>query len=85
MPETRREFRPQVFLFMMLALIFLTEAIFLGVSFRHCAKPVQGRPEMTVSERCPSLSEKSESLFLAAIATTLSLMSASSKPPDQLN
>jgi len=63
-----------VFLFRMLALIFLTEALFLGFSFVKCSEPISDKSTVTVKERCPDIGERSETLFLAAITTTLSLL-----------
>ena len=72
--NTRRPFRPHVFLFRMLALIFLTEALFLGFAFVKCSEPVMNKASVTVKDRCPDIGERSETLFLAAITTTLSLL-----------
>ena len=69
-------FRPTVFLFRMLALIFLAEAAFLGFAFVKCSEPVISKPTIGVKDRCPDIGERSETLFLAAITTTLSLLSA---------
>lgn len=59
-----RPFRAQVFLYRMLASIFVVEAAFLAIAFAKCK---------TLSQ-CPQLGDRSESLFVAAIATTLSLL-----------
>ncbi len=79
-----RPFRAQVFLYRMLASIFVVEAVFLAIAFAKCK---------TLSQ-CPQLGDRSESLFVAAIATTLSLLtgavalqpprSVSSDDPDAL-
>ena len=69
-----RPFRAQPFLFRMLAAIFLAEAGFLAFAFVKCSTPMPGNPVPLVNERCPKLGERSETLFIAAITTTLSLL-----------
>ena len=69
-----RPFRTQPFLFRMLAVIFLVEAGFLAFAFIKCSTPIPGNPVPLVNERCPKLGERSETLFIAAITTTLSLL-----------
>lgn len=69
-----RAFRSQVFLFRMLAVIFLVEAGFLAFAFVKCSQPIPGQPVPMVNDRCPKLGERSETLFIAAITTTLSLL-----------
>ena len=69
-----RPFRSQVFLFRMLAAIFFVEAGFLAFAFVKCSTPMPGNPVPLVNERCPKLGERSETLFVAAITTTLSLL-----------
>ena len=69
-----RPFRPKVFLYRMLAGIFLVEAAFLGFAFYKCSIPIPGKAVPLVSERCPKLGERAETLFVAAVATTLSLL-----------
>ena len=59
----------------MLAVIFATEAGFLAFAFWKCSLPIPGSPVPLVSERCPKLGERAETLFVAAVATTLSLLS----------
>ena len=73
-----RPFRARVFLFRMLATIFIVEAGFLAIAFWGCTNT---EPGQTVIQRCPKLSEKSEALFLAAITTTLSLLTGSDRQP----
>ena len=68
-------FRPKVFLFRMLASIFLVEAGFLAFAFHQCSLPIAGKPVPMVNERCPKLGERSETLFVAAVSVTLSLLS----------
>ena len=58
----------------MLAAIFLTEAGFLAFAFVKCSQPIPSNPVPLVNERCPKLGERSETLFIAAITTTLSLL-----------
>ena len=67
-------FRPRVFLFRMLGAIFFVEALFLAFAFVKCSQPIPGKPVPMVTERCPKLGERSETLFIAAITTTLSLL-----------
>ena len=69
-----KPFQPQLFLFRMLAAIFLAEAGFLAFAFVKCSQPIPGNPVPLVNERCPKLGERSETLFIAAITTTLSLL-----------
>ena len=69
-----RPFRSQLFLFRMLAAIFVVEAGFLAFAFVKCSTPMPGNPVPLVNERCPKLGERSETLFIAAITTTLSLL-----------
>lgn len=76
--KSPRPFRPTVFLFRMLALIFLTEAAFLGFAFVKCSEPVSDKSLQGLENRCPNIGERSETLFLAAITTTLSLLSGGS-------
>jgi len=77
-PKEPRPFRAKVFLFRMLAAIFIVEAGFLAFAFWGCSRTEAGQ---TVIQRCPKISEKSETLFLAAITTTLSLLTGTDKPP----
>ena len=72
-----KPFRPQVFLFRMLATIFAVEAGFLAFAFYQCSRPIPGQVAPMVSERCPDLGERAETLFVAAVATTLSLLGGS--------
>ena len=73
-----RPFQPQLFLFRMLAAIFVAEAGFLAFAFVKCSQPMPGSPVPLVNERCPKLGERSETLFVAAITTTLSLLTGAS-------
>ena len=73
----QRPFRPKIFLYRMLAAIFLTQAGFLAASFYICSRPVAGT---TIQDRCPSVGQKAESLLLAATATTLSLLTGADDP-----
>ena len=77
-------FRPKVFLYRMLACIFFVEAGFLAFAFHKCSIPIPGNVAPMVSERCPKLGERAETLFVAAVATTLSLLTGvtdQSQPP----
>ena len=67
-------FRSKVFLYRMLACIFFVEAGFLAFAFHKCSIPIPGQVAPMVSERCPKLGERAETLFVAAVATTLSLL-----------
>ena len=60
----QRPFRQRVFLFRMLAAIFVVEASFLAIAYQKCDSLVT----------CPKIGERSDQLFGIAIATTLSLM-----------
>ena len=70
----QKTFRPQVFLFRMLACIFAVEAGFLAFGFAKCSTPLPNNEAPMVAERCPDLGERAETLFVAAISTTLSLL-----------
>ena len=76
----QRPFRPKIFLYRMLGAIFLVEAIFLGFAFVKCSQPIPGTPVPMVAERCPKLGERAETLFVAAVATTLSLLTGAADP-----
>lgn len=78
--KTVKPFRSKVFLYRMLGAIFFVEALFLAFAFVKCGQPVPGRAVVMVSERCPKLGERSETLFIAAITTTLSLLTGESNP-----
>ena len=70
-----KTFRPQVFLFRLLAAIFLWEAILLGYSFWACSHPsLRVESSKLLTERCPRLGQRAENIFEIAIATTLSLL-----------
>ena len=73
-----KPFRPEVFLFRMLACIFLWEGALLAFSFVKCSEPnvrTEGEPVITLlSDRCPRLGQRAENIFEIAIATTLSLL-----------
>ena len=73
-PRVQRPFRPQVFLFRMLACIFAVEAGFLAFAFAKCSIPIPGKDVPLITERCPNVGERAETLFVAAISTTLSLL-----------
>ena len=69
-----RPFRPEVFLFRMLAGIFVVEAFFLAFAFYKCSTPIPGNPVPMVNDRCPKLGSRSQELFGVAVATVLSLL-----------
>lgn len=75
MTSMQKTFRPQVFLFRMLACIFMVEAGFLAFGFAKCSIPIPGNVAPMVGDRCPDIGERAETLFVAAISTTLSLLS----------
>ena len=64
----------------MLACIFFVEASFLGFAFWKCSVPLPGNPAPMVNERCPKLGDRAETLFVAAVATTLSLLTGAEQP-----
>ena len=70
----QRPFRPEVFLFRMLAGIFVVEAFFLAYAFHKCSIPIPGQPVPMVNDRCPKLGSRSQELFGVAVATVLSLL-----------
>ena len=71
-PQT--PFRPQVFLFRMLGVIFAVEALLLIFSFVKCSQPHPRLETAVLAERCPRLGQRAENIFEIAIATTLSLL-----------
>jgi len=73
-------FRPKVFLYRMLACIFLVEALFLAFAFKRCSDVRPGEP-VVLAARCPQLGERAETLFVAAVATTLSLLTGAVDQP----
>ncbi len=62
--SSSRSFKERPFLFKMLAVIFIVEAVFLGLGLIKCK---------TLKE-CPKLGDRTQQLFGVAIATTLSLL-----------
>ena len=77
-----KPFRSKLFLYRMLGAIFFVEALFLGFAFFKCSQPAPGRQVVMVAERCPKLGERSETLFIAAISATLSLLAGQSLPEE---
>ena len=75
-----RPFRSKVFLFRMLAGIFIVEAFFLGFAFFKCAQSIENTPDATVAGKCPKIGDRAETLFIAAISTTLSLLTGADRP-----
>ena len=75
--KEQRPFRPKIFLYRMLAAIFLAEAGFLGFAFWKCS---QVGPNQAITERCPKIGDRAETLFVAAVATTLSLLTGVDEP-----
>ena len=76
-----RPFRAKVFLFRMLAGKFIVEAFFLGVAFVKCAQSIEDNRDATVASKCPKIGDRAETLFVAAISTTLSLLTGADKAP----
>ena len=76
-----RPFRTKVFLLRMLACIFLAEASFLAFAFSKCARSIENDPDATVVSKCPKIGDRAETLFVAAISTTLSLLTGAGKDP----
>ena len=64
----------------MLAGIFIVEALFLGFAFAKCAQGIEATPDATVASKCPKIGDRAETLFVAAISTTLSLLVGNAKP-----
>lgn len=64
----------------MLASIFIVEAMFLGFAFYRCSDRRAGEPAK-LADRCPRLGDRAETLFIAAISTTLSLLTGADKAP----
>ena len=75
--KEQRPFRPKIFLYRMLAAIFLVEAVFLGFAFVKCS---QLQPNQAITDRCPKIGDRAETLFVAAVATTLSLLTGVADP-----
>ena len=65
----------------MLACIFLVEAAFLAFAFSRCARSIENDPNATVVSKCPKIGDRAETLFIAAISTTLSLLTGVEKAP----
>ena len=65
----------------MLAGIFIAEASFLGFAFYKCAAIIENTAGATVANRCPTIGDRAETLFIAAISTTLSLLTGADKTP----
>ena len=76
-----RPFRTKVFLLRMLACIFFVEAAFLAFSFSKCAQSIEKDADATVVSKCPKIGDRAETLFIAAISTTLSLLTGAEKVP----
>lgn len=79
-------FRFRVFIFRMIAAIFLVEAAFLAASFSACRSAFEKRlPDnanpVVITDHCPGLGDRAETLFVAALSTTLGLLSAGGSDP----
>ena len=57
----------------------MTEFLFLGFAFFKCSEQVPGKEVHAITERCPKIGERSETLFVAAITTTLSLLTGADR------
>jgi hypothetical protein len=64
----------------MLAGIFIIEAGFLGFAFAKCAQSIERDQDATVASKCPKIGDRAETLFVAAISTTLSLLTGAQNP-----
>ena len=64
----------------MLAGIFIFEAMVLGFAFVKCVQRLESNPNATVDSTCPQIGDRAETLFVAAVATTLSLLTGADKP-----
>ena len=69
-----RPFRPTVFLYRMLASIFIVEAGLIGFAFYKCSATIPGQPVPLINERCPRLGERTSDLFAQSLAVCLSLL-----------
>lgn len=61
--------------------IFVVEALFLAMSFSVCRKAFEmklkdSNDPVLITDHCPSLGDRAETLFTAALATALGLLSA---------
>ena len=65
----------------MLAGIFIVEGLFLGFAFVKCARRIENSADATVASTCPKAGDRAETLFIAAISTTLSLLTGADKAP----
>lgn len=68
-PPPPPPFRTKVFLLRFLAAVFAVEFLFLGWSYYKCSKDID-----VFLKACPKLGQRGETVFVTAIATTLSLL-----------
>ena len=77
MTNRQKPFRPKVFLYRTLLLIFVTEFVFLGYAFVKCTDQITNASKLGANfmlQECAELNDRSEALFIAAITTTFSLL-----------
>ena len=84
-PGEPRPFRFRVFVYRTVVGIFVVEALFLAMAFSSCRKAFELRLKDTsdpvlITDHCPALGDRSETLFTAALATALGLLSANTDP-----
>ena len=77
-----KPFRSKLFLYRMLAGIFIAEAGFLAFAFAKCAQSIERTPDATVTSKCPKIGDRAETLFIAAISATLSLLAGQRLPEE---
>lgn len=68
-----KPFRPRVFLFRLLAGVFIAEMVLLSASIWRCSYIRVGEPTR-LSERCPKIGDRATELFTLATSTILSLL-----------
>ena len=65
--------------------VFIVEAVFLSMAFSACRKAFEMRLKdsgdpVLITDHCPALGDRAETLFTAALATSLGLLSANTDP-----
>jgi len=79
MPEPR-PFRPRLFLFRMLAGLFVAEFALMFYSIWHCAAVARDMSEATPVDACPKVGQRAQELFTLSITTVLSLLTDTKEP-----
>ena len=74
-----------MFIYRTIVGIFAVEAVFLAMAFSTCRMAFQKHladtnDPVTITDHCPALGDRAETLFTAALATTLGLLSANTDP-----